>query len=121
MAASAGEGAGDHGAGFEAGFAGDGFVLGEDVARNGDGEDAHDLFAGAHDLEADHGVVGVEGQQLLEAEADDGEGFGELVGERVEVEQQDADGGVGDDEREVGVAGVGAGADVFERLCGGRR
>ena len=112
----AGERAGHDGAGLEAGFAGGGFVLREHVARDGDGEHAHDLFAGAHDLEADHGVVGVEGQELLEAEADDGESFGKLVGQRVEVEQQDADGGVGNDEREV-VARVGTDAEVFERFA----
>ncbi len=74
-------------------------VFGEEFAGHGDGEDADEGAGGGHDLVADGGVVGVEGEEFFEAEADDGEGFGGFAGELVEVEQEDADGGVGDDER----------------------
>jgi hypothetical protein len=96
----------------------------EDVAGDGDGEDADDGFAGAHGLEGDHGVVRVEGEEFFEAETDEGEGFGEAVGEGFEVEQEDADGGVGDDEGDAGAgvaggAGVGALTDLFQSAADG--
>ena len=85
------------------------------LAGHGDREDTDEAARGGHDLIADGGIVGVEGQELFEAEANDGEGFGGLAGQRVEVEQKDADGGVGDDEGGLAAAL----ADGFEGLADG--
>src|SRR5580658_3704354 len=108
------EGAGEDGSGFEAGFTHGGLVLLEDVARDRDGEDAHVGLGRAHDLEADHGVLNLKGHELFEAEAHHGQRLGELGGQCVEVEQEDADGGVGEDDGELGAAAVGADINRFQ-------
>ena len=96
-----GKGAGEDGTGFEAGFAHDGLVFAQDFVGDGDGEDLELARALAHDLVADLGGVRREGEELAEAEADNGESLFSVRGEGVEVEQKDADGGVGDDEGDI--------------------
>src|SRR6185437_9720359 len=118
-ASQRGKGAGEHGAGFKAGFADSGLVLLEDVARDGYRQHSDGGSRGTHDLEADDGVVNLKGHELLESEANDGQGLGELGGECVEVEQEDAYGGVRDDDGEISTAAVGADVDGFEGAANG--
>ena len=50
-------------------------------------------------LVAQAGVLHIEGNHLAQAEAQHGNGFGSLGGQGIEVQHEDADHGVGQDQR----------------------
>ena len=99
-----GQAGGQHGAGFVAGSADGGFILGEDRARHDRGQHfALGLVLRQH-LVADAGVLHIEWNHFAQAEAHHGDGFGSLGGQGIEVEHKDADERVGQNQ------GDGAGA-----------
>ena len=111
-----GEAGREYGAGLVAGVADGGFVLGEDGAGNDGGQHlALGLTLREH-LVADAGVLHVEGNHFAQAEAHHGDGFGGFAGQGIEVEDEDADEGVGQDQSD----GVGARRNLGERGTNGR-
>ena len=110
-----GEAGGKNRAGLVAGGADGGFVLGEDGAGKHGGEHLPLGLVLGEDLVADAGVLHVEGNHFAQAEAQDGKGFSGAGGQGIEVEHEDADGGVGKHQRD----GAGARRDLVERGANG--
>jgi len=104
QAGDGGQGAGQNCTGLEPRIVNEGFVLRDQIARHGYGENLDRVAGGGHDLIADRRVLYLERHKLLEPEADYGKRFGRLCGQSVKVEEQDTGRAVGHDEGKVAAA-----------------
>ena len=110
-----GEAGGQHRSRLVSGGAHGGFVFGQNRAGNDGGEHLALGLGFREHLVADAGVFHVERNHFAQTETEDGECFSGLGGQGIEVENEDADHGVGQDDGH----GAGARGNLIESAADG--